>query len=115
MIVSYNSQNRTLDDENTTQPEANDLNSPGVKTVKVIKVNNSTNITGGCSSSVTAQYEIIGTPIATIGFNDGSFGSPNTLDNIYQICAESLPLSLELTDETPAKTVNLTTEWNIEK
>jgi len=115
LIVSYSSQNRDLDTENTTGPDATDLNAPGVKTVEVIKVNNSTNITGGCSSSVTAQYEIIGTPSATIGFNDGSFGSPNTADNTYEVCAENLPISLDLTDETPGKTANLTTEWNIEK
>ncbi|MBL0765681.1 PKD domain-containing protein [Marivirga atlantica] len=115
LIVSYPNQNRTLDIENTTGPDAAALNAPGVKTVEVIKVNNSSDITGGCSSSVTAQYEIIGTPAATIGFDDGSFGSPNTADTSYEICAESLPLNLELTDETPGKTVNLTTEWLIEK
>ncbi|WP_375577590.1 hypothetical protein ABWH96_11055 [Marivirga tractuosa] len=83
--------------------------------MEVVKVNNSSDITGGCSSSITAQYEIIGTPSATIGFDDGTFGSPNTADNTYELCAESLPINLELTDETSGKTANLTTEWNIEK
>lgn len=115
LIVSYNGQNRTLDTENTTDPEAANLNSPGFKTIEAIKVNNDVSISLGCSSTIIAQYEIISTPTAIIGFDDGTFGSANITDNTYEICSSDLPIQLDFTDESGGKTVNLTTSWEINK
>lgn len=116
LIVSYNNQNRLIDTENTDgSTVANNLNSPGIKTVEVTKVNNDISISLGCSSTITAQYEIISTPLATIGFDDGTFGVPNTTDNSYEICTSDLPLQIDLTDESAGKTVNLTTTWIVER
>ncbi|MBK6264240.1 PKD domain-containing protein [Marivirga sp. S37H4] len=105
-----------LDDEGA------DLNTvfstAGTKLVRMFVRNSDSDLEGNCEVFFDRTITITATPIAVIGFNDGTFGSPNTSDNLYEVCLEDLgtdPLELTLTDESTGKSVNTTTTWLVEK